>query len=119
MFPAFLLKKVYVQGSLKNFDHSFRFSLKNIIDTGTLGGIKALTVDGVEVPIASISVKTQSLEKKAEEITFRTSIPLRLNMEATFIVDGQTLAPGEHELKLSINVLEAGKIDIPIKDIVA
>jgi hypothetical protein len=119
MFPAFLLKKVYVQGSLKNIDHGFQFNLKNIIDTGTLGGIKSLTIDGVEVPLSSISVKTQAFEKKAEEINFRNSIPLRINMEAIFIVADQTLPAGEHEIKLSLNVLEAGKIDIPIKDTVA
>ena len=119
MFPAFLLKKVYVTGSLKNLDGGFQFSLKNVIDTGTLGGIKALTVDWTEVALATITVKTRDLEKKAEEISFRNSIPLRINMEATFMVAGQALNAGEHEIKLAINVLEAGKIEIPIKDKVA
>ncbi len=119
MFPAFLLNKVYVQKSLKNNDHGYQFTLKNIVDSGTLGGIKSLTLDGVEVPMSAISVKTPTLEKKAEEISFRASVPLRINMEAVINVEGTALTPGKHELKLALNILEAGKIEIKISDDIA
>jgi hypothetical protein len=119
MFPSFLLKKVYVQQSLKNTETGFQFTLKNIVDSGTLGGIKSLTVDGVEIPLSAISIKTPNLEKKAEEISFRSTVPLRINMEAAIMIAGQPLSTGNHELKLAINVLEAGKLEIAIKDDIA
>jgi len=116
MFPSFLLNKVYVQKSLKNIDNGFQFTLKNVVDSGTLGGIKSLNVDGAEIPLSAISIKTPTLEKRAEEISIRSSVPLRINMEAVILIVGQPLSAGPHEVKLAINVLEAGKLEIAIKD---
>lgn len=116
MFPMFLLNKVYVSKSLKNTPEGFEFMLKNVIDSGTLGGIKSLSLDGAEIPLAAVTVCSAAGEKKAEEISPRSYIPLRFNAEVTIAVAGQTLGEGKHILQLAISVLEAGRVDLKIED---
>ena len=74
MLPSFLLNRVYVQKSLKNNDGGFEFTIKNVVDTGTLGGLVSLRVDGVEVPRAAVTVKTPLGEKRADEISPRACV---------------------------------------------
>jgi len=119
MFPSYLLNKVYVPHSLKNIAGGYEFVLKNVIDSGTLSGVKALTVDGVDVPLTAITLKTPSLERKADEITYRAMLPLHFNSEAVVRVAGDPLAAGQHRLVLALNVVEAGRVDLQFEDEVA
>jgi hypothetical protein len=116
MFPAFLLNKVYIPKSLKNIPDGFEFRLKNVVDSGTLGGLKSLSVDGVEIPLAAIRVKTTAGEKRAEEISPRSYVSLRYNAEVIITVTGQPLADGKHQIKLVAVILEAGQLDFKIED---
>ena len=48
MFPASLLARLFVKGSLKNTENGFEMKLKNIIDSGTLVGLGPLVVDDIQ-----------------------------------------------------------------------
>lgn len=117
--PQFLLNKVYVPNSLKNTPLGFELKLKNVVDTGTIGGIKSLTLDGTEIPLASIAVITSTGEKRAEEVTYRNAMTFRVNAEMTLSVEGMTLAPGGHQLVLVIAVIEVGRLELKIEDTIA
>jgi hypothetical protein len=114
--PQFLLNKVYVPKSLKNNAQGFELKLKNVVDTGTIGGLKSLTLDGVEVPLASITLITSAGEKRAEEITYRNAMTFRVNAELTLAISGTTLTPGTHQLVLVIAVIEVGRLELKIED---
>jgi hypothetical protein len=116
MFPTFLLNKVYIPKSLKNTQDGFEFKIKNVVDAGTLGGIKSLTVDGDEIPLAAIRVKTAAGDKRVDEISPRNYISLRYNAEAAVAVTGHPLAGGSHQIKLVAVILEAGQLDLKIED---
>lgn len=116
MFPNYLLNKVYVQKSLKNIPAGYEFTLRNVVDSGTLSGVKALLVDGVEVPLSSVTLATSAGEHSAEAINGRASIPLRYNAEAVIRVAGQPLPAGKHDIKFAISVMEAGRIEIAFSD---
>jgi hypothetical protein len=111
-----LLERVYVKGSLKNTEGGFEFKLKNNVDSGTLGGIKALLVDGVEVPVASITVSSKAMTRNADAITARAPFTLTYGTEATIGVAGQLLDAGAHTLALALMVLEIGKLEIKFTD---
>lgn len=111
-----LLERVYVKGSLKNIEGGFEFKLKNNVDSGTLGGIKSLIVDGVEAPLASITVSSKSMTRNAEAITTRAPFSLMYGTEATISVAGEPLSAGAHTLALGLMVLEIGKLDIKFSD---
>jgi hypothetical protein len=111
-----MLDRIYVRGSLKNTDAGYEFKLKNNIDNGTLSGVKSLVVDGADVAVTEISLKTTAGERRADEITYRNPLPLYYNSEAAVRVTGQPLADGAHSLVLSINVYEVGTLQVKISD---
>jgi hypothetical protein len=111
-----LLDRVYVRGSLKNTDTGYELKLKNNIDNGTLSGVKSLTVDGTPIALSDVTLKTTAGEKKAEEISYRSPLPLYYNSEASVRITGENLAQGAHSLVLSIAVYEAGTIQLKIND---
>lgn len=111
-----LLERIYQRGSLKNVEGGFEFKLKNLVDNGTLSGVKSLTVDETEVPLSNMRFQTSAGEKQAEEITYRTPLPIYYNAEATVRVSNQTLEPGPHALVLTISVYEAGTLQLKVND---
>lgn len=111
-----MLDRVYVRGSLQNTETGYEFKLKNNIDNGTLSGVKSLVVDGAAVELSAVTMKTTAGEKRAEEISYRTPLPLYYNSEAAVRVAGEPLAAGAHELVLTIAVYEAGTLQLKISD---
>jgi hypothetical protein len=111
-----LLDRVYVRGSLKNTETGFEFKLRNNIDNGTLSGVKALTVNENSISLSAVSLQTSAGTKQAEEISYRSPLPLYYNSEATVRIAGEPLAAGTHSLVLSLMVYEAGTIQLKIND---
>lgn len=107
-----LLEKVFVRGSLKNTETGFEFKLKNVVDSGTLSGIKGLVVDGNAIPASSISVRTASGVRRAEEISYQKPLPLNYGSEVTLQIEGEPLPPGGHEMVLTLAAIEIGKLDL-------
>ena len=111
-----LLERVYVRGSLKNTEGGFEFKLKNNVDSGTVGAVKSLFVDGAEIPLASITVSTKAGARKADEVSSRAPITLMYGTEAIVSVAGEPLAAGAHSAALVLMVLELGKLEIKFSD---
>ena len=47
--PGFLLRRLYLKGSLRNTSSGFEFQLRNRLGSGYAHKLLPLTVDGVEV----------------------------------------------------------------------
>jgi hypothetical protein len=109
-----LLEKVFVKGSFKNTDTGFEFKIKNIVDSGTMGGLKGLSVDGNPIPTSDITVRSAYGERKADDITYQNPLPLNYGSEVTIHAVGEALAPGAHQLVLSIVAIEAGRLDLKV-----
>jgi hypothetical protein len=116
MFPSYLLQKVYVKGSLKNNEDGFEFSLKNIVDTGTLVGLNPLTVDGESIPPAMIRLQTDQAEVYGNQVTNRTPISIPAHIVTQIIVKANPLSPGQHEVGISLVTREVGLVKFKIKD---
>ena len=66
--PSFMLKKLYVHGSLKNTAAGFELTLKNILAPGTIIGLNSLKVDGREVTLENIRVLSGSSPAMAAKV---------------------------------------------------
>ena len=53
--PGFLVRQLYVAGSLVNHTGGFSLQARNTIGDGWLDGIGAIKVDGQDIPLADIS----------------------------------------------------------------
>lgn len=114
--PAFMLKKLYVKGSLSNVEGGFQLSLKNTLAPGTIVGFKPLVVDGREYPPERITVTSGAKSVSAHEIGPDRPYPFPVGGTATVHVSGEPLAAGEHALTIAVETREVGELKIEVSD---
>jgi hydroxymethylglutaryl-CoA reductase (NADPH) len=116
--PSFLLRKLYVKGSLKNTDDGFEFALKNNLAPGGLIGIGPVTLDDTTIPPASITMRTPQGDFQGDQITSRNPLSFGLNVQVTVAVHGHTLTSGSHHVVVAVLTREVGRIEIDLTDTV-
>mgnify|MGYP005841970081 FL=1 len=116
MIPSYMLKQVYVKGSLKNVEGGFEFALRNNIDSGTLIGLGPVTVDGTAYAPATITLKTPRGEYHGDQVNSHTPVYFGIGMQATLSVAGKPLPAGTHHLVLALLTAEAGSLEIDVTD---
>ena len=119
VFPSFLLRKLYVNGSLLNTTEGFELSVRNFIGTGTITEIIGLDVDGAVIaPGAMTLVPPDGRARAGRDVSPEAPFPLPAGATVRCRVAGARLPAGRHALKLSVRTREMGPIDVPISDIV-
>jgi hypothetical protein len=117
--PAFLLRRLYVKGSLRNDNGGFAFDLKNSLGSGYAESVLPLTVDGVEVPIASASFVTDGEALPFPDVSSERPMTLGMNKVVTVAVTGQALPPGKHKIGIGFVVTGMGKMEFDVTDVIA
>lgn len=117
--PGFLLRRLYVKGSLQNSTTGFCFELHNSLGSGSVHGMHPLTVDGKPQD----STRTFFRRTNGSEVAFAAideKNPFALEMGRSLIVhaEGIKLAPGKHEIGLSFVVPIIGALGFTVDDVV-
>ncbi len=118
--PTFLLKKLYVKGSLKNTATGFELTIQNTLAPGTIVGLAPLQVDGIEYPLEQTKMALPA-GHQASALDVSTESPLRFGLgdKVTIQVEGKALPAGLHKLTISPKTKEAGILQIPVEDTIA
>ena len=116
--PAFMLKQMYVKGSLHNSADGFSLTVRNHLAPGTLVGL-GLVVDGAPVDPAALAVVVRDIRTPAPAVTPETPLPFPTNTPVTLDVTGAPLPPGPHTLALQAQTREIGPVTIEVNDSVA
>lgn len=116
--PAFMLKQMYVKGSLHNEADGFSLTVRNHLAPGTLVGV-GLAVDGVLLDAAQITVVVGDTRTPAPAVTADAPLPFPTNTPLTLAVTGPTLPPGAHTLALQAHTREIGAVTIEVNDSIA
>jgi len=114
--PAFLLKKLYVKGSLRNTPAGCEFCVRNMLESGTVTRFYDLEVDGHAYPPQRLRVHLpDGPSLRGDEIV---TAPLFLpgGVAVTLQLPGVTLPPGKHELRLHFHTAELGALDFKVTD---
>lgn len=114
--PEFMLKQLYKGKSLKNGPDGFEFVIKNTLMDGTVAGPLQLAVDDKPIPPEKIVIFQGENSWESVAISKANPLPLKVNVEVTVRVKGETLKPGEHALAISTLTKEFGDIGFTIKD---
>ena len=114
--PAFLLRKLYIKGSLENIEDGFSFKLKNSLSPGTTTYVAPIKVDGNEYPLDSTTIKSIDGEVLGSEISDENSFPIKVGVEIEIHVKGEALPDGEHTIDISLKTKEAGTLAFDVKD---
>jgi alpha-galactosidase len=117
--PAFILKRLYVDGSLRNSPEGFGFALRNFIGTGTVVAFMGLEVDGAAIETEGLRFLIQDgRARPSADVSQAAPLLLPSGLTVRFRVSGKPLAAGKHALKLSVRTREMGLLEVPIADAV-
>jgi hypothetical protein len=114
--PAFVLKKLYVKGSLQNIEGGFSLNISNTLAPGTITGFAPLQIDGQVYPLEKTSLQAGEESLPAGAISVTTPRQFPLNATATIQVTGETLSPGAHQIVITVNTQEVGELKISVSD---
>lgn len=116
--PEFMLKKLYLKGSLKNTEEGFQFQIRNTLAPGTISAVQPLVVDGTAYPLTS-TVMVGKEPVAANDVSKERLVTFPINSVVTMIVKGAKLSPGDHSLTIGVLTKEAGELKWTVTDTVA
>ncbi len=116
--PEFLLRRLYVKGSLRSVEGGFAFDLKNSLGSGYAEEVAPLTLDGEELPMASTRFDVDGETTRFDEVSGARPMTLGMDRTVTISVDGRTLSPGKHKLGIGFVVAGMGKLEFEVTDAV-
>jgi hypothetical protein len=114
--PAFLLRKLYIKGSLENVEDGFHFKIKNSLSPGTATAMDPIKVDDEEYPLENTVIKSEDTEITGSEVSEDNPIPIKVGVEILIKVEGDQLGEGEHKIDIGLQTKEAGKLAFDVKD---
>ena len=114
--PSFLLRRLYVKGSLRNEDGGFAFDLKNTLGSGYAEQVLPLKVDDGEVPIGAASFIVDGEVTPFAAVSSEKPMTLGLNKTVTVMVAGRQLDDGKHRIGLGFIVTGMGALEFDVTD---
>jgi len=115
--PSFLLKRLYVKGSLSNNEHGFQFELKNTLGSGYGNELLPLVIDGEEIPKESSYFILDGEETSFALVSRDTPFALPMNKTLTISVRGTTLPEGPHKIGIGFVAEGLGKLSFEVTDV--
>ena len=116
--PGFLLRRLYVKGSLRNAAGGFEFELKNSLGSGYAYKLWPLKLDGEELPADSTFFRIDGEETGFADVSRDNTFTLAMNKIITIRAAGATLEPGPHKLEMGFDVPGLGTLRFDLTDTV-
>lgn len=114
--PAFILRRLYVKGSLRNTESGWGFTLKNSLGSGYAKGMQPLKINEQELPMTSASFSQDGEDITFDRVTDQNTFGLKMNRSIEISVAGTALAPGAHKVWMGFVVPGFGKIGFDFTD---
>ena len=117
--PGFLLRRLYVKGSLKNAAVGFEFQLMNSLGAGYSTKVWPLKVDGEEVPEGQSYFIVDDKETPFSAVSPDNTFALEVNKAITIWIDAAPLEPGVHQIEMGFDVPGLGRLSFDFSDEIA
>ena len=117
--PGFLLRRLYVKGSLKNAAGGFEFELRNSLGSGYSHKVWPLKVDGEELPAERSYFIIDGKETSFGDVSADNTFSLEVNKTITIWTDRAALDPGVHTIEMGFDVPGLGTMRFDFTDEVA
>jgi hypothetical protein len=116
IIPNFILKQLYVAGSLRTLPEGVAFDFKNTIGPGKLSRIIRIMLDEHEFTPDKILMKVDGRDLPADNINEQNPVAFFLDQVITVVLKDAAFPPREYKIVMDLVSLEAGKISFNIKD---
>lgn len=117
--PGFLLRRLYMKGSLRNNASGFSFQLKNSLGSGYATALPPLKVDDKELSPDTCFFSLEDKRYPFSVVTEKQPFTLAMNKLTTIIVEGAALPRGPHKIGMGFVVPGLGKLSFDVVDEVA
>jgi hypothetical protein len=114
--PAFLLRRLYVKGSLRNENGGFAFDLLNSLGSGYAEAVLPISIDGEALPLEAAAFSADGERVSFADVSADRPMTLGLNKTVTISVAGGTLADGKHRIGMGFLVTGMGEMRFDITD---
>jgi len=115
--PAFILRRLYVKGSLRNTPEGWKFTLRNTLGSGYVKGLLPLKVDdSLEIPMEHTSFEMEGSHTSFDEVNENNTFGLQMNKAIDVNITGDHLPTGERTIYFGAIVPGIGRIGFDFSD---
>ena len=115
--PSFLLRRLYVRGSLRNTDQGAQFQLENKLGAGYARKLFPLDLDGQKVPLESCCFSVDGVQASFAAVSADAPFILDLNKTTTITMRDVTLSGGPHTIGMAFEVAGLGVLQFDFTDV--
>jgi hypothetical protein len=115
--PNFLLRKLYVKGSLESTGQGIRFRLCNSLGSGYAEEMFPVTLDGEEIPLQQCFFSTDGEMRCFDQVSREEPFCLLLHRETVIGVEHVSLTPEPHTIGLGFRVPGLGVLRFDFVDL--
>lgn len=116
VIPNFIVKRLYVTGSLRHVPEGVAFDINNLVGPGILTRIGGIKLGEVSYAPDAILLRQDDKLIPAHEISESNPMVFPMHQIVTCIMQGEPVEPGTYTITLDLLSKEAGKIVISIQD---
>ena len=117
--PAFLLRRLYVRGSLRATDEGFEFQLRNRLGSGYARRLKPLMLDGAELAMGATTFAVDGKSMTFDAVSRDRPFTLGMNKTTTIAFAGGRLVGGRHKIGMRFEVAGLGELGFDFSDVAA
>ena len=114
--PEFMLKALYVKGSLRRTENGFEFQMKNDLGPARIIGANPLQLDRRPIPLENCFFIHGDQEAGFGDVTAENSVLMRKGEAVTVRVTGHPLSPGRRTLAINVVVKDMGTVSFSVTD---
>ena len=114
--PGFLLRRLYVRGSLRNTYDGVQFQLMNKLGAGFARRLIPLALDGREVPLERCSFSIDGKQFPFDVVSAETPFTLDLHKATTIHIKDLTLSQEPHTIRMGFEVAGLGLLQFDFTD---
>ena len=115
--PAFILRRLYVKGSVHNAPTGWGFTLKNTLGSGHAHGLVPLWVDEFEeVPMDKTTFEIDGDTIRFDQVNRENTSGLQMSRSIVISFDGEQLTRGAHRIDFVCIVPGLGQIGFDFTD---
>ncbi len=115
--PTFLLRRLYVKGSLRNTPDGFQFEMKNSLGSGYAKKLLPLNLDGADLPLEACTFQVDGSTTGFHEVSEEKPFTLAMNRAVVIGIKGPQLAQQAHKLSMGFEVRGLGVLRFDFSDV--
>lgn len=114
--PSFLLKRLYVAGSLRNTEDGWTFTIRNSIASGEANGLEPLVVDGRPLPAERCFFHLEAAPVPFTAVSADRPFGLEEGTDIVISARDEQLPAGRHTVLMAFDVPPFGRLSLNFSD---